>query len=81
MEEIHFLDVNTSIDSLTSEETSLLSNGIDEGLEISQRLAESIFAGPDLDAEGEEILLGIICLFMGGRLLYKNGEMFAYLFP
>ncbi|GFS21832.1 A-kinase anchor protein 9 [Elysia marginata] len=49
-------DADTSQDSHHLENTSILSNATDEGLEISQRLAESIFVGPDLDAEGEEIL-------------------------
>ncbi|KAH9499237.1 hypothetical protein Btru_004500 [Bulinus truncatus] len=49
-------DADTSQDSYSVENTSFQSNGIDEGLEISQRLAECIFVGPDLDAEGEEIL-------------------------
>lgn len=38
------------------EETSILSNATDEGLDVSQRLTESIFTGPDIDAEGEEIV-------------------------
>ncbi|XP_052683302.1 A-kinase anchor protein 9-like isoform X12 [Crassostrea angulata] len=38
-------------------ETSLLSNLTDEGLDLSQRtITESIFQGPDLDTEGEELL-------------------------
>ncbi|KAK3788344.1 hypothetical protein RRG08_025072 [Elysia crispata] len=49
-------DPDTSQDSHHLEDTSILSNATDEGLEISHRLAESIFVGPDLDAEGEEIL-------------------------
>ncbi|XP_055874184.1 A-kinase anchor protein 9-like isoform X4 [Biomphalaria glabrata] len=49
-------DGDVSHDSHSIENTSFQSNGIDEGLEISQRLAECIFVGPDLDAEGEEIL-------------------------
>lgn len=40
-------------------ETSLLSNLTDEGLDLSQRtITESIFQGPDLDTEGEELLTG-----------------------
>lgn len=30
----------------------------DEGLDLSQRISESIFAGPDLDPDGEEVILG-----------------------
>ena len=60
-------DPDTSQDSHHLENTSILSNATDEGLEISQRLAESIFVGPDLDAEGEEILTGnffsFLCIF------------------
>ncbi|XP_078321602.1 uncharacterized protein LOC111112099 isoform X12 [Crassostrea virginica] len=38
-------------------ETSILSNLTDEGLDLSQRtITESIFQGPDLDTEGEELL-------------------------
>ncbi|XP_046573567.1 A-kinase anchor protein 9-like isoform X2 [Haliotis rubra] len=47
---------DTSQDSTALEETSILSSNTDEGLDLSQRLTESIFTGPDLDAEGEEIL-------------------------
>ncbi|PIK38654.1 putative A-kinase anchor protein 9 isoform X6 [Apostichopus japonicus] len=36
--------------------TSILSNMSDEGLELSQQLAESMFAGPDLDSDGEELI-------------------------
>ncbi|XP_076469593.1 LOW QUALITY PROTEIN: uncharacterized protein LOC143299932 [Babylonia areolata] len=42
--------------SPTLEETSILSSATDEGLDMSQRLTESIFTGPDIDAEGEEIV-------------------------
>ena len=49
-------DADTS--SPTLEETSILSNATDEGLDMSQRLTESIFIGPDIDAEGEEIVSG-----------------------
>ena len=54
-------DADTS--SPTLEETSILSNATDEGLDMSQRLTESIFIGPDIDAEGEEIVSGtaLIC--------------------
>ncbi|KAK3109089.1 hypothetical protein FSP39_022737 [Pinctada imbricata] len=38
------------------QETSLLSNLTDEGLDLSQRVSESIFQGPELDTDGEEIL-------------------------
>lgn len=51
-------DADSSQDSHAMENTSILSSATDEGLEISQRLAESIFVGPDLDADGEEILTG-----------------------
>lgn len=36
------------------------SSVIDEGLELSQRLCESLFSGPDgeLDSEREELVLG-----------------------
>ncbi|XP_067649868.1 muscle-specific protein 300 kDa-like [Haliotis asinina] len=47
---------DTSQDSTALEETSILSSNTDEGLDLSQRLTESIFTGPELDAEGEEIL-------------------------
>ena len=30
----------------------------DEGLDLSQRLNESLFAGPELDADSEEIIFG-----------------------
>lgn len=39
---------------------SVFSSVIDEGLELSQRLCESLFSGPDgeLDPEREELVLG-----------------------
>lgn len=40
------------------QETSILSNVTDEGLDLSQRISESIFQGPELDKDGEEILRG-----------------------
>ena len=30
----------------------------DEGLDLSQRISESLFAGPELDADSEEIIMG-----------------------
>lgn len=36
--------------------TSFQSSYSDEGLDLSQQLAESMFAGPDLDADGEELI-------------------------
>ncbi|KAL5007012.1 hypothetical protein ScPMuIL_015818 [Solemya velum] len=38
------------------QETSVLSNVTDEGLDLSQRISESIFQGPELDEHGEELL-------------------------
>lgn len=36
-----------------------MSNLTDEGLDLSQRtITESIFQGPDLDTEGEDLLTG-----------------------
>lgn len=39
---------------------SVWSSAVDEGLELSQRLCESVFSGPDgeMDAEGEELMMG-----------------------
>ena len=39
-------------------ETSAISIFSDEGLDLSQRINESVFAGPDLDPDGEEIIMG-----------------------
>ncbi|XP_061089610.1 pericentrin isoform X2 [Conger conger] len=39
-------------------DSSLWSALTDEGLELSQRLSESLFAGAELEAEGEEFVLG-----------------------
>ncbi|XP_064183587.1 pericentrin isoform X2 [Anguilla rostrata] len=39
-------------------DSSLWSAQTDEGLELSQRLSESLFAGAELEAEGEEFVLG-----------------------
>ena len=45
-----------------------MSNLTDEGLDLSQRtITESIFQGPDLDTEGEELLTGkIYCVGVWG---------------
>ncbi|MGH0128303.1 UNVERIFIED_CONTAM: hypothetical protein FKN15_001277 [Acipenser sinensis] len=40
-------------------ETSLWSALTDEGFELSQRLSESIFTGPELEAETEQMILGV----------------------
>lgn len=39
---------------------SMWSSAVDEGLELSQRLCESVFSGPEgeMEAEGEELMLG-----------------------
>lgn len=42
------------------QETSVLSNMTDEGLDLSQKISESIFQGPELDADGEELLAGTL---------------------
>ena len=39
-------------------ETSAASMFSDEGLDLSQRVNESIFAGPELDPDGEEVIIG-----------------------
>ena len=40
------------------QETSFLSNVTDEGLDLSQRISDSIFQGPELAHEEEELLIG-----------------------
>uniref|UniRef100_S4RT64 Pericentrin/AKAP-450 centrosomal targeting domain-containing protein n=1 Tax=Petromyzon marinus TaxID=7757 RepID=S4RT64_PETMA len=40
------------------ETSSARSAATDEGLELSQRLSESIFSGPELETAGEELVLG-----------------------
>ncbi|CAG5122860.1 unnamed protein product, partial [Candidula unifasciata] len=67
-------DGDLSQDSHGFENTSLLSNATDEGLEVSQRLAESIFVGPDLDAEGEDIVTDA-----SGRLQNAVGQLLELL--
>ena len=44
-------------------DTSALSVYSDEGLDLSQRLSESIFGGPDLEADSEEIVYGMSVYF------------------
>ena len=39
-------------------ETSVASVCSDEGLDLSQHVSESIFEGPDLDPDGEEVVVG-----------------------
>jgi hypothetical protein len=38
--------------------TSVLSVYSDEGLDLSQHFAESLFSGPDLDGDTEEMISG-----------------------
>ena len=53
-----FSTANLSQDSSNLAETSILSLTTDEGLDVSQRFTDSIFTGPDLETEGEEIVTG-----------------------
>ena len=53
-----FVKPGLSQEDETMHETSGASVFSDEGLDLSQKLSESIFAGPDLDPDGEEIILG-----------------------
>jgi len=46
------------VDGDNAQETSILSNVTDEGLDLSQRISDSIFQGPDLATEEEELLVG-----------------------
>jgi len=46
------------VDGDNAPETSILSNVTDEGLDLSQRISDSIFQGPDLATEEEELLVG-----------------------
>ncbi|XP_072179273.1 uncharacterized protein [Diadema setosum] len=49
---------DTSSDGDVLHDTSVGSILSDEGLELSQHINESMFVGPDLDSEGEEIVTG-----------------------
>lgn len=49
---------SAGVDDETIHESSVASMLSDEGLDLSQRINESIFAGPELDADGEEVILG-----------------------
>ena len=42
----------------TGMDTSAMSMYSDEGLDLSQRISESIFMGPDLEADSEEVIYG-----------------------
>ncbi len=42
----------------TNPNLSAISVLSDEGLELSQRMSESIFVGPGLDADSEEVIRG-----------------------
>ncbi|XP_051867987.1 pericentrin [Pristis pectinata] len=50
-------DLNTSRESAITEDSSLWSALTDERLELSQWLSESMFAGPDVGPENEELIL------------------------
>ncbi|XP_041478485.1 pericentrin-like isoform X3 [Lytechinus variegatus] len=49
---------DSSSDGDILHDTSVASLFSDEGLELSQHINESIFVGPDLDSEGEEMVTG-----------------------
>lgn len=49
---------DSSSDGDALHDTSVASMFSDEGLELSQHVNESMFVGPDLDSEGEEIVTG-----------------------
>ena len=42
----------------TVADTSQLSVFSDEGLDLSQRISESMFVGPDLEPDSEEVIYG-----------------------
>ena len=46
------------LDGDNIQNTSVVSNVTDEGLDLSQRISDSIFQGPDLASEEEELLQG-----------------------
>ena len=50
---------NEEAHSPVLEEISILSNYTDEGLEMSQRITDSIFSGLQIGADGEEIVSGV----------------------
>ena len=52
----HFAEVDDG--DAAAHNTSILSAFSDEGLDISQHFAESMFAGPDLDVDAEEVITG-----------------------
>ena len=43
---------------LTPHNTSVTSGVSDEGLDMSQRITDTIFSGPELDPEVEEVVTG-----------------------
>ena len=43
---------------------SAMSVNSDEGLDLSQRLGESLFIGPELDLDSEEIITGMSVLYI-----------------
>ena len=45
--------------SQTLHDTSVTSGVSDEGLDLSQRVNDTIFSGPELDPEVEEVITGV----------------------
>lgn len=41
-----------------AQNTSIVSNVTDEGLDLSQHISDSIFQGPELKSDEEELLTG-----------------------
>ena len=54
----HDVFISTLLDGDNAQNTSVTSNVTDEGLDLSQRISDSIFQGPDLASEEEELLQG-----------------------
>ena len=46
----------------------------DEGLELSQRQTDTIFQGPSLDDQAEELIIGTIVRGCGGPYYRYDGQ-------
>ena len=71
---LHLTDGASHHDSVhdittTGADTSQISVFSDEGLDLSQRISESMFVGPDLEPDSEEVIYGKTTL-----LWIKHGQ-------
>ena len=66
--------------SQTLHDTSVTSGVSDEGLDLSQRVNDTIFSGPELDPEVEEVITGACVSVPHCRVLHVSKEFYPFSF-